>query len=137
MSQAQCASCGAPESGELVYCRYCSAPLSAEILANAIPCPRCRTACRWGRQHCGACQAWIVVSCVFCGALSPCNLQACLQCHEVFAGAPERRAQREQQARGEHPQQANQETLQIVGTVGSIAASFLGAIVGAELGDDS
>lgn len=136
MSQAVCGSCGAPDSGELVTCTYCRAPYSAEILASAIPCPQCRTACRWGKTHCAHCQAWIVVSCVFCGALSPCNQQACLQCHELFAGAPERKAQAQMQAQQAAQQIQTQETLQIVGTVGSVAASFLGAVIGAELSRD-
>ena len=86
---ASCAACGAPDDGEFVNCRYCKHAVSAEALARAIPCPNpaCRIACRWGKQKCAACQAWIVVSCVFCGSISPHNISNCLCCNEAFAGA--------------------------------------------------
>ena len=37
---------------------------------------------------------------------------------------------------GELHQQSSQETMVVVGTVGSVAASFLGAFVAAEIDDD-
>lgn len=123
MASAQCTSCGAPDDGELVTCKYCRQPVSAEAQASAIPCPRCRALCRWGKQKCGACQSWIVVACVFCGAISPHNQQACLRCREPFAGAPARKQAMQQQ-------RANAETMQTLGVVGNIAASFLGAAAG-------
>ena len=129
MSAAFCSSCGGPDNGELVRCAYCSAALSAEILAAAIPCPACHTACRWGKTHCGRCQAWLVVACVFCSALSPHTSSQCLSCNEAFLGASERKAARLHA-------QANQETMQVMGTVGTVAASFLGAFVATELNDD-
>jgi hypothetical protein len=129
MSAAICLSCGGPDNGEFACCAYCAAPLSAEIMASAIPCPACHTGCRWGKTHCGRCQAWLVVACVFCGALSPHTSSQCLSCNEGFAGAAQRKAARVQQ-------QANQETMQVVGTVGTVAASFLGAFVATELSDD-
>ena len=122
-----CASCGAPDDGELVFCKYCKAPYSAEAARTAVPCPSCRTACRWGKQKCVVCGAWLVVSCVFCGALSPHNVSNCLSCNEAFAGAPQRKAAMEQQR--QHQQQ-----MQDVGTWGSVAAAFAGGIVAAEIG---
>ena len=122
-----CSSCGGPDDGEFVICKFCKRALSAEIAQAAIPCPRCRTLCRWGKQKCGACATWLVVSCVFCGALSPHNQSACLTCHEAFAGAPQRKAQREAQAR-------QQQEVQTFGTVGNVAASFLGALAGGAVG---
>ena len=124
-----CASCGAPDDGQAVICRFCQKAISAEILARAIPCPnpQCRTQNRYGRQKCGACQAWVVVSCVFCGSLSPCNVSNCLQCNEAFAGAMQRK-----QAAQSQQQHAN--NMQSVGTWGNVAAAFAGAVVGAELG---
>jgi hypothetical protein len=126
---ASCASCGAPDDGELVTCKYCRQAVSAEALARAIPCPNpaCRTSCRWGKQKCAACQAWIVVSCVFCGAISPHNISNCLQCNEAFAGAQQRKQAHEQQ-------QQHQQNMQAVGTWGSVAAAFAGAAVGASIG---
>ena len=66
----------------------------------------------------------VVVQCVFCGDLSPHNVPACVKCGEAFAGAPERFAERQ---RSQHLQQG----LNIAGSVGNVAASFLGAAVGA------
>src|SRR5262245_30000774 len=114
-----CNNCGAPDSGELVICKFCRQAVSAEAARTAIPCPnpQCRTLCRWGRQKCPQCQAWVVVSCVFCGALSPHNLSNCLSCNEAFAGAAQRKAQ------GEYQRQ-HQQSMQDVGIWGNVAASF-------------
>jgi hypothetical protein len=126
---ATCASCGAPDDGEFVNCRYCKQAVNADALARAIPCPNpaCRMACRWGKQKCGACQSWLVVSCVFCGAISPHNCSNCLRCNEAFAGAPQRKAQMQ-------AQQQQQQNMQAVSTWGGVAAAFAGAAVGASLG---
>ncbi len=129
---ANCAACGAPDDGELVTCRYCRQAVSADALAKAIPCPNpaCRSACRWGKQKCAACQAWIVVSCVFCGAISPHNISNCLHCNEAFAGAMQRKQAMQQQ-------QQHQNQMQAVGTWGNVAAAFAGAAVGASIGSHS
>lgn len=126
---ATCAHCGAPDAGDLVLCRFCNRAVSAEAQASAIPCPSCRTANRWGKQRCARCQGWIVVSCVFCGSISPCNQAACLQCAEPFAGAPGRKAALEQQQRQARIGEA-------VSTWGGVAASFLGAAAGAVIAEE-
>ena len=123
MANALCLSCGAPDDGESVLCKYCQRAVSAEAQANAIPCLRCKTLARWGKQKCPACQSWLIVSCVFCGSLSPHNQAACLACKEPFAGAAERKQQRTQQ-------QSHVESMQTFGVVGNLAASFLGAAAG-------
>ena len=129
---ANCASCGAPDDGEVVHCKYCKQAVSADALAKAIPCPNpaCRTVCRWGKQKCSACQAWIVVSCVFCGSISPHHISNCLRCSEAFAGAMQRKQAMQQQ-------QSHQQNMQAVGTWGHVAAAFAGAAVGASLGSHS
>ena len=119
-----CAHCGAPDPGDLVLCRFCRQAVSGEAQRTAIPCPQCRTPNRWGQQKCGQCQGWIVVSCVFCGAISPCNQPLCLQCSEPFAGAPDRKAAAERAA--QHARFASSAS-----TWGGVAASFLGAAAGA------
>lgn len=126
---ATCGSCGAPDDGELVNCKYCKRAVSADALAKAIPCPnpQCRTACRWGKQKCAQCQAWIVVSCVFCGSISPHSCSNCLRCNEAFAGAAQRKAAAQQQ-------QSHQQNMQAVGTWGHVAAAFAGAAVGGAVG---
>jgi hypothetical protein len=124
-SPATCASCGAPDDGEFVVCRFCKNAVSAEAQRTAIPCPnpQCKMLCRWGKQKCASCQSWIIVSCVFCGSLSPHNCSNCLRCNEAFAGAPQRKAAMQQQ-------QAHQQNMQAVGTWGHVAAAFAGAAVG-------
>lgn len=124
-----CASCGAPDDGEAVVCKFCKQAVSAEVQRTAIPCPNpnCRTPCRWGRQKCHTCQGWIVVQCVFCGALSPHNCSTCMRCNEAFAGAPERKAQRDAQ---QQQQQQQQQMHQQVSTWGPVAAAFVGAAAG-------
>jgi len=128
-TSASCAACGAPDDGEAVHCKYCRQAVLAEVLAKAIPCPNpaCRSACRWGKQKCTACQAWIVVSCVFCGSISPHHVSNCLRCNEAFAGAMQRKQQAQQQ-------QSHQQNMQAVNTWGGVAAVFAGAAVGASLG---
>jgi hypothetical protein len=120
-----CTNCGAPDSGELVICKFCKQPVSAEAARTAIPCPnpQCRTLNRWGKQKCGHCQAWIVVSCVFCGAISPHNISNCMHCNEAFAGSAQRKAQIEQQ-------REQQQNMQSASIWGNVAASFLGAAAG-------
>jgi hypothetical protein len=123
-----CTNCGAPDGGDLVTCRFCRQAVSAEAARTAIPCPnpQCRVPNRWGKQKCIQCQAWLVVSCVFCGAISPHNLASCMQCNEAFAGAAERK---QQQVAQQHYQQGMQQA----NVFGGIAASFIGAAVGSAL----
>ena len=122
-----CARCGAPRVPGFAACKYCKAIFETDPDRPAVPCPRCATLSEWGTQKCVACQAWIVVACVFCRALSPHNAPACLKCSEVFAGAPDRLRQRQEQA-------SRHQTMQVVGQVGSVAATFLGAAAGAAVG---
>lgn len=133
---ATCGSCGAPDNGELVHCNYCKHPVSAEALARAIPCPNpaCRTACRWGKQKCTACQAWLVVSCIFCGSISPHNCSNCLRCNEAFVGAAQRKQHYQQQQQQHQQRQQHQQNMQAVGTWGHVAAAFAGAAVGGAIG---
>lgn len=125
---ATCNTCGAPDNGEFVTCRYCKQAVSAEAQRTAIPCPnpQCRMACRWGKQKCGQCQAWLVVSCVFCGSLSPHNISNCMQCNEAFAGAAQRKAARMQQ-------QQHQQNMQQANVWGNVGAAFVGAAVGSAI----
>jgi hypothetical protein len=128
-ARAACKNCGAPHTAGYASCRYCKTPFVDDLATQAIPCPQCHTYSEWGAQKCVQCGAWIVVQCVFCSALSPNHVPACLSCHEPFAGAPERLAAR-------RAEQQRQQTLQTVSTVGSVAATFLGAVAGAALEGD-
>lgn len=119
-----CNHCGAPRVAGYAACKYCKTPFVQNAQTGAIPCPRCNTLNEMGAQRCVQCQAWVVVQCVFCHALSPHNVSGCLKCGEAFAGAPQRFAERQ---RAEHLQQG----LNVASTVGNVAASFLGAAAGA------
>jgi hypothetical protein len=121
--------CGAPDSGEAVICKFCKQAVSAEAQRTAIPCPnpQCKLLNRWGRQKCAQCQAWIVVSCVFCGAISPHHVSNCLRCNEAFAGAAQRKA-------SQHQQQQHNQNMQSANVWGGVAASFLGAAAGSAIG---
>ncbi len=121
-----CSNCGAPRAVGYAACKYCKTPFVKDTQTDAIPCPRCNTLNEMGAQKCVQCQAWVVVQCVFCHALSPHNVPACAKCGEAFAGAPQRFAERQRS-------QQLQTGLEIAGTVGNVAASFLGAAAGAGL----
>jgi len=109
-------------------CKFCNTPFVRNTHEDAIPCAQCRTLNEKGAQRCVRCQAWVVVQCVFCRALSPHHEPACVQCGETFAGAMERYQQRQEEVQ-------NQQRMQVVATVGTVAASFLGAVAGAALTD--
>lgn len=123
-----CQSCGAPAKPNLVECEFCEKPISADAAANAVPCPQCKALNAGGQQQCHKCKAWLVVQCVFCSHLSPHTKPACVQCNEPFAGAPERKAQRDSAQR-------NQQIMSAVGAVAPAAGGLLGGIAGAILGD--
>lgn len=121
-----CENCGAPADGKILLCTYCQKPVSAELMRTAIACPQCRTPNLAGSQRCSRCQAWVVVQCVFCSALSAYTEPACRSCHEPFAGAIQRKAARDAEI-------ARQQQMQMISTVGSVAAPFLGAVAGSLL----
>jgi len=125
-----CENCGAPAQPGVLKCLYCGRPVSAELAKHAIPCPKCNEPNLWGAQRCVRCQDWIVVQCVFCGAVSPHNQTACLNCREPFAGAPERKAQRDAEAARQIRAQEQQQTTETAVAVGTVAASFLGGVAG-------
>jgi len=115
-----CAHCGAPDDGVHVNCKFCQQPVSAQVQASAIPCGQCTLPNRWGRQQCLRCNSWLVVQCVFCGSLSPLTCAACLRCNEAFAGAWQRKQEREGQA----------QTQQVTDVLGSVAAIAGGLLLG-------
>ncbi|MFO0756142.1 MAG: hypothetical protein U0359_06605 [Byssovorax sp.] len=128
-----CAHCGAPRTPGYAACKFCNTvfPRAAQTSTQdaGVPCPQCKTLNEWNAQRCVKCQAWVVVQCVFCHNLSPNHVPACLSCKEPFAGAPERLAARQAQI-------DSQQRMQMVSSVGGVAASFLGAVAGAALSSD-
>jgi len=123
MSLPTCAHCGAPRQAGVVVCRYCRSPYSADAARHGVPCPNCGLLHERNAQKCSACATWLVVQCVFCGTLSPHRDAACSKCREVFAGAAERLALRQQEAQ-------SRRQLELASNVGGVAVSVLGAIAG-------
>jgi hypothetical protein len=65
-------------------------------------------------------------TCIFCGCASPLDYAACRQCHEAFAGAEQRKQQREDAAKQQQYVQLAHTGIQAAGTViASGAASGL------------
>lgn len=89
-----CENCGAPKVAGLAGCTYCNAGYPG--VAAGVECPACHASNEKGRQTCAACNASLMVQCVFCNAHSMCDQPACTRCREVFAGAAERKRAREQ-----------------------------------------
>jgi hypothetical protein len=129
-----CGHCGAPRTPGFAACKYCKTVFQRNaqttVQDNAVPCPKCATLNEWGAQRCVQCQSWVVVQCVFCHALSPNHVPACLSCSETFAGAPERVAQQQAEQQGH-------QRMQVATAVGGVAASFLGALAGSALSGGS
>src|SRR5277367_1187423 len=111
-STATCKTCGAPHTPGLAVCHFCNTSFVQDLQTQAVQCPQCHAFNEWGATKCVQCSAWVVVKCMFCGALSPHQVPACLGCHENFAGAAERIAARDAEVRRQH-------NLQTVGTVGN------------------
>ncbi len=129
-SPSPCAHCGAPREAGYAACRYCKTPFVADTHRDAVACPQCSTLNERGAQRCVRCHTWVVVQCVFCSTLSPHHMPACVKCGEAFAGAIERFQQRKEQIE-------SRERMKMVGTVGTVAASFLGAVAGAAISGGS
>ena len=92
---AECENCGAPDNGVDVLCKFCKQPIAKDVLAAAIPCPTCRAPNRPGRTQCSSCNGSLLVACVFCGHGTAASKTECERCGEAFAGAAERKQQRE------------------------------------------
>ena len=127
MSQ-ECQHCGAPREAGLASCRFCRTPFVRDAHSQAIPCPKCSAINEWGVQRCVVCSTWVVVQCAFCAAISPHHVPACLRCREPFAGAAERLHARQQEVE-------RRRNLETASAVGSVAATFLGALIGAAIDD--
>lgn len=93
----RCVNCGAPLVPGLAACDYCR-----HAYAGVPPgprCPACDVVNVAGAMACGRCRGPIARACVFCGGASPLDAAACRHCREAFAGAEQRKQQRDEAAR--------------------------------------
>lgn len=125
-----CPNCTAPREAGLVACKFCNTPFVKDVATEAVQCPQCSAYSDIRMTNCVKCKAWVVVKCMFCGSLSPHHYPACVSCREPFAGAAERFQARQEQI-------ASQQRMQMISSVGSVAAAFLGAAAGSALTGDS
>jgi hypothetical protein len=124
-----CPNCTAPREAGAVICKFCQTPLVRDVATEAVKCPQCGTYSDIRATNCSKCRAWVVVKCIFCSAVSPHHFPACTRCGEAFAGAMERWQARKEQAE-------SAQRMQMISTVGGVAAAFLGAATGAAISSD-
>lgn len=124
-----CPNCTAPREAGAVVCKFCQTPLVRDVATEAVKCLQCGTYSDIRATNCSKCKAWVVVKCVFCGGVSPHHFAACVHCREAFAGAVERWQARKDQAE-------SAQRMQMLSSVGGVAAAFLGAAAGAALSND-
>jgi hypothetical protein len=129
----RCGHCGAPIVPGLAVCNYCR---HAYVGAPPGPkCPKCAAVNVAGSMACGRCRIPMARSCIFCGAASPLDASACRHCHEAFAGAVERKQQREASYKQHQYMQLANTGIQAAGVViASGAATGLLGSVGSLLG---
>lgn len=123
-----CVNCGAPGFSGLAACDYCG-----HAYAGMQPGPRC-VACDVinvaGAMACARCRVAISQSCLFCGRASPLDAAACRHCREAFAGAVERKAQRDAAVRHKRYMDFAGTGVQVAGAViaSGAAEGFLDAV---------
>jgi hypothetical protein len=118
MSSNECPTCGAPKTVGLAACHFCKAALPDA--GPAVACPKCEAVNIEQNAACVLCNTPLSRGCLFCGGASPLTAAACARCGEAFAGAEERKRQRDQQAQD---QQTMQLVEQGIGVLGQVASS--------------
>lgn len=99
-----CHGCGAAPVSGLAACPYCRGAYAG--VEAGVACPGCGGMSARGRAVCAQCQGSLTRTCVFCDAVSLLELAQCSKCHEAFAGAVERKRERDRLAK-ERPAPAN------------------------------
>jgi hypothetical protein len=136
----RCLNCGAPHEDGLAECRYCDVPIPGRHAG--IECPRCGELASADRRACAPCGENFVKACIFCGQEAWMTAPQCPRCHEAFAGAEERKRQRDQAAaeaaRQQQMMNLAQQGLGVAATVaaGTTGTGLLGGIVDALFGSD-
>jgi predicted amidophosphoribosyltransferase len=128
MSTNECPTCGAPRTVGLVACHYCKAALPDA--GAGIPCPKCEAVNREENATCVLCNTSLSRGCLFCGSPSPLTAAACTRCGEAFAGAEERKRQRDEQAQEQQTMQLVEEGIGVLGAAatGGAGAGLFGAL---------
>lgn len=129
MSSNECPTCGAPKTVGLAACHYCKAALPDA--GAGITCPKCEAVNVEQNATCVLCNASLSRGCLFCGGASPLTAAACGRCGEAFAGAEERKRQRDQQAQDQQTMHMIEEG---IGVLGAAATSSGGGGGGGLLG---
>lgn len=125
----RCENCGAEVIPGLASCNYCRRLYAG--VAQGPKCPRCSAVNVAGAMACGRCRSPMAQSCIFCGAASPLDFASCRHCREAFAGAAQRKQQREEAYKQQQYMQLAQTGISTAGQViASGAASGLLESVG-------
>ena len=128
-SNNDCPNCGAPKTVGLVACHFCKAALPDA--GNGVACPSCENVNREENPACVVCRAPLTRGCVFCAGQSPLNATSCARCGEAFAGAEERKRQRDLQAQEQQTMRLVEDGIGALGAAASggvASGGFLGAL---------
>ncbi len=117
-SSSDCHNCGAPATSGLLACAFCKAMCSDE--GSGVACPKCENVNRHENPQCAVCKTSLTRGCVFCGQASSLAASNCQSCSEAFAGADERKSQRDALA---HQQQTMHLVEEGIGVLGAVASS--------------
>ena len=128
MSSNECPTCGAPKTVGLAACHYCKAALPD--VGPAVECPKCEAANLETNAACVLCHTSLSRGCLFCGGASPLNAMSCSRCGEAFAGAEERKRQRDQQAQEQQTMKMVEEGIGVLGAVATSSGGG-GGLLGA------
>ncbi|MFO0682967.1 MAG: hypothetical protein U0234_13005 [Sandaracinus sp.] len=126
----KCDNCGAPYEDGLASCAFCDMPIVGR--SAGVRCPACSELNTADRRACAMCGAAFTKGCVFCGRVAFLTATACPGCNEAFAGAEQRKSQREAQAKQQQQMQLAQQGLSAVtGFAASQAGqALIGSLVG-------
>lgn len=124
MSSTDCHNCGAPATSGLVACAYCKAMFPDA--GSGIACPKCENVNRHENPQCAVCQTSLTRGCLFCGSSSPLSATSCQSCSEAFAGAEDRKRQKDALAQQQQTMHLVEEGIGVLGAVASASSGGSG-----------
>jgi hypothetical protein len=116
----ECHVCGAPKAAGLVACGFCKA--AYPDATGGIDCPKCENVNRVENASCAVCHTALTRGCVFCGNSSSLSATSCQSCSEAFAGAEERKRQRDAAAQQQQTMRLVEEGIGVLGAVASASS---------------